>query len=253
HYHPPSSTIPYQHRNQTMPSLRLPAIASLSFSTRPVVGLPPVRVVCVRNCFAFSVFFDTGTLFVTWTETSSHHAPYALGDTRETHIYTFTLMLNPIQATTTEGRKEGSCIIETIISTTFKKVRFGSFVISLLLCSLLVAYQVFLLPFYVIGVINMCKVMLQVADLSDDATKESKNKPSKALLNVLGAIWKVEGIFTIIRGVACLDIEDGLKLNENAQERPMIISCFQPDVALIMKKLRHKYPVVRSYIVSGIE
>ncbi|KAI7725461.1 hypothetical protein M8C21_025466 [Ambrosia artemisiifolia] len=56
-----------------------------------------------------------------------------------------------------------------------------------------------------------CKVMLQVADLSDDATKEN--------------------------------IEDGLKLNEKAQERPMIISCFQPDVALIMKKLRHKYPI----------
>lgn len=30
---------------------------------------------------------------------------------------------------------------------------------------------------------------------------------------------------------------------ENAQERPVIFSSFQPDVALLMKKLQHKYPV----------
>ncbi|MFS8014760.1 putative glycerophosphodiester phosphodiesterase [Helianthus anomalus] len=30
---------------------------------------------------------------------------------------------------------------------------------------------------------------------------------------------------------------------ENAQERPVLFSCFQPDVALLMKKLQHQYPV----------
>ncbi|KAL8248648.1 hypothetical protein R6Q59_005516 [Mikania micrantha] len=32
-------------------------------------------------------------------------------------------------------------------------------------------------------------------------------------------------------------------VHENALERPIIFSSFQPDVALIMKKLQHKYPV----------